>query len=69
VLKARDRVYGEITLVIGAAARDTAEVSPELLRAEFERLRESGLRRNDAVKAVAEKFGMRKNDVYRLLVG
>ena len=35
----------------------------------FERLRESGMRRNDAVKAVAEKFGMRKNDVYRLLVG
>jgi len=24
--------------------------------------------RNDAVKAVAEKFGMRKNDVYRMLL-
>jgi 16S rRNA (cytidine1402-2'-O)-methyltransferase len=69
VLKERDRIYGEITLVIGAAAREVAEVSAEELRAEFERLRENGLRRNDAVKAVAEKFGMRKNDVYRLLVG
>jgi 16S rRNA (cytidine1402-2'-O)-methyltransferase len=68
-LKARDRVPGEITLVFGAPAREAAEVSPEELRAEFERLRESGMRRNDAVKAVAEKFGMRKNDVYRLLVG
>jgi hypothetical protein len=26
------------------------------------------MRRNDAIKAVAEKFGMRKNDVYRLLI-
>jgi len=69
-LRERDRVYGEITLVLGAPARDAAaEVSPETLRAEFERLRESGLRRNDAVKAVAEKFGMRKNEVYRLLAG
>ncbi len=69
VLRERERVHGEITLVFAAAAREAAEVSPEELRAEFERLRESGMRRNDAVKAVAEKFGMRKNDVYRLLAG
>ncbi len=68
VLEARDRIYGEITLVLGAAARKAAEVSPEELLAEFNRLRESGMRRNDAVKAIAEKFGMRKNDVYRLLI-
>jgi 16S rRNA (cytidine1402-2'-O)-methyltransferase len=68
-LRERERVHGEITLVFAAAARQSEEVSAETLRAEFERLRESGMRRNDAVKAVAEKFGMRKNDVYRLLVG
>ncbi len=68
-LRARDRVHGEITLVFAAPARVAAEVSTEELRVEFERLRESGMRRNDAVKAVAEKFGMRKNDVYRLLAG
>jgi 16S rRNA (cytidine1402-2'-O)-methyltransferase len=68
-LRARDRVHGEITLVLGAAAREAAQVSTEELRAEFDRLREAGMRRNDAVKAVAEKFGMRKNDVYRLLAG
>lgn len=68
-LRGRDRVYGEITLVFAATARVAEEVSPETLRAEFERLRESGMRRNDAVKAVAEKFGMRRNDVYRLLAG
>ena len=69
VLRERERVHGEITLVFAAPAREAAEVSTEELRAEFERLRESGMRRNDAVKAVAEKFGMRKNDVYRLLAG
>jgi 16S rRNA (cytidine1402-2'-O)-methyltransferase len=68
-LKERERVHGEITLVFGAPAREAEEVSTGELRAEFDRLRDSGMRRNDAVKAVAEKFGMRKNDVYRLLVG
>jgi len=67
-LRERARVHGEITLVFAAAAAAPEEVSTETLRAEFERLRESGMRRNDAVKAVAEKFGMRKNDVYRILV-
>jgi 16S rRNA (cytidine1402-2'-O)-methyltransferase len=68
-LAERDRVHGEITMVFGAPKRQAAEVTPDELRAEFERLRDSGMRRNDAVKAVAEKFGMRKNDVYRVLVG
>ena len=67
-MRSRDRVYGEVTLVLAAPVRARDEASPEEIRAEVERLRESGLRRNDAVKAVAEKFGMRKNDVYRLLL-
>jgi 16S rRNA (cytidine1402-2'-O)-methyltransferase len=68
-LQERDRVHGEITLVFAAPAKQAAEVTPDELRAEFQRLRETGMRRNDAVKAVAEKFGLRKNDVYRVLVG
>lgn len=67
VLRERERVHGEITLVFAAPAVVAAEVALEDLRAEFDRLRESGMRRNDAVKAVAEKFGMRKNDVYKKL--
>ena len=67
-LATRDRVHGEITLVIGRAPKAKAEVSTADINAEFERLRASGMRRNDAVKMVAEKFGLRKNDVYRLLV-
>ena len=68
-LEARDRVHGEITVVLGAPLAAAHEASPDEIRAEFERLRDGGMRRNDAVKAVAEKFGLRKNDVYRLLVG
>jgi 16S rRNA C1402 (ribose-2'-O) methylase RsmI len=68
-LSDRERVYGEITLVLGAPVREEAGASTEEIRNEFERLRAAGMRRNDAVKAVAERFGMRKNDVYRLLVG
>ena len=68
-LRERERVHGEITMILGAPERAANEVTTGELRAEFERLRESGMRRNDAVKAVAEKFGLRKNDVYRVLVG
>jgi 16S rRNA (cytidine1402-2'-O)-methyltransferase len=68
-LRARPSIYGEITLVLGAARRERAAVSRDELAAEFDRLRASGMRRNDAVKAVAEKFGLRKNEVYRMLAG
>lgn len=67
-LHSRATIRGEITLVIGAPRREQQKVAPEKVRAEFERLREGGMRRNDAVKVIAEKFGMRKNDVYRLLL-
>ncbi|HUP49413.1 MAG TPA: 16S rRNA (cytidine(1402)-2'-O)-methyltransferase [Thermoanaerobaculia bacterium] len=67
-LAGRETIRGEITLVIGPAQRAEAEVSSAAIAGEFERLRASGMRRNDAVKAIAEKFGLRKNDVYRLLL-
>jgi 16S rRNA (cytidine1402-2'-O)-methyltransferase len=67
-LTARDGIKGEITIVLGAAAVQPAEVSEEELAVEFQRLRDSGMRRNDAIKAVAEKFGLRKNEVYSRLL-
>ena len=67
-LRSRDSVKGEITIILGAAVIEAATASKEDVVKEFERLRDSGMRRNDAVKAVAEKFGMRKNDVYKLLL-
>jgi 16S rRNA (cytidine1402-2'-O)-methyltransferase len=67
-LRQRPSIRGEITVVFGASRGDVASTSPAEVAAEFERLRASGMRRNDAVKAVAEKFGLRKNDVYRMLL-
>ena len=61
-------VKGEVTIVFAAAAPVQAEVAPDEVSAEFERLRAGGMRRNDAVKAVAEKFGLRKNEVYKMLL-
>src|SRR5258708_213298 len=67
-LRARQSIYGEITIVFAAALQAPASASPEEVAAEFERLRAGGMRRNDAVKAVAERFGSRKNDGYRMLI-
>jgi len=64
----RPSIYGEITIVFAAPKAHAVAASPDEIRAEFERLRAEGMRRNDAVKLVAEKFGLRKNDVYRLLL-
>lgn len=67
-LRSRDSIHGEITLVIGGAVKAKAEVTAAQIGSEFERLRATGMRRSDAVKAIAEKFGLRKNDVYRLML-
>jgi 16S rRNA (cytidine1402-2'-O)-methyltransferase len=67
-LQGRDSIKGEITIILGAPAIENKQASTDEVVAEFERLRGFGMRRNDAVKAVAEKFGMRKNDVYKMLL-
>ena len=67
-LAARETIRGEITIVLGAPVKAAPVAEREEIVAEFERLRDGGMRRNDAIKAVAEKYGLRKNDVYRLLI-
>lgn len=67
-VRARDSVKGEITIVLGAPSKAAPEVAPEQIAAEFDKLRKAGMRRNDAVKTVAEKYGLRKNEVYKLLI-
>lgn len=68
-LRERPRIRGEITLVFSAAKMASQPVDPAAIAAEFERLRASGMRRNDAIKVVAEQFGVRKNEIYRMLIG
>ncbi len=67
-LRSRESIRGEITIVFAAAAQKTKDLSTDVVRREFERLRATGMRRNDAVKVIAEEFGVRKNDVYKLLL-
>lgn len=67
-LRARDAIRGEITIVFGAAERRSEELpAAQLVRDELERLREGGMRRNDAVKALAEKYGVSRNELYRIV--
>jgi 16S rRNA (cytidine1402-2'-O)-methyltransferase len=68
LLKKRGAIRGEITVVFAAATVEANKISQKEVAEEFERLRASGMRRNDAVKAIAEKFGLRKNEVYRMLL-
>lgn len=68
LLKGRGAIRGEITVVFAAATVEANKISQKEVAEEFERLRASGMRRNDAVKAIAEKFGLRKNEVYRMLL-
>lgn len=69
-LRARETIYGEITLVFAAAKPPQIELpSAQELRAELERLRAGGMRRNDAIKALGEKYGVAKNEIYRLMLG
>jgi 16S rRNA (cytidine1402-2'-O)-methyltransferase len=67
-LEAREAIRGEVTLVFAPAHPLQRQVSRDELLREFGRLRDSGMRRNDAVKTVAEKFGLRKNEVYKSLL-
>jgi 16S rRNA (cytidine1402-2'-O)-methyltransferase len=68
-LTARASIAGEVTVVLAAAIAEEGKLpSPAELRAELERLRGEGMRRNDALKALAETWKVGKNDLYRLLV-
>ena len=70
-LRQRDRIRGEFTLVISPVppADDTATaVTPERLRAEFEELRSSGMKRTDVVKILSERYGLQRRELYDLLV-
>ncbi|QYJ02778.1 16S rRNA (cytidine(1402)-2'-O)-methyltransferase [Nocardioides panacisoli] len=63
---AADGVRGEVTVVV-AGADDTAQVSndPDSLRAAVAELEESGMRRKDAIAAVADQAGLPKREVYQ----
>lgn len=62
---------GEFVLVIGGAPYVEPEMegwTPEGLKVAVDALVETGLRPNDAMKQVAERFGLTKRDVYQTLL-
>lgn len=66
-LQSRGEVRGEITVVFAAAA-ELAREEPDDIAAEFRRLRDNGMRRPDAVKLLAERYRLKKGELYRLLL-
>ena len=68
-LKERERIPGEITLVFGAAQKDKPTADPRDIAAEFQRLRDQGVRRTDAVKMLADRHGLSRSELYQRLLG
>jgi len=68
-LRGRDTIRGEITIVIGPVATE-ADAIPgiEKLRHELENLTGDGLARAEAVRLLAERYGIRRNELYRILL-
>jgi 16S rRNA (cytidine1402-2'-O)-methyltransferase len=65
ILSARDAVKGEITLLIGKAAKNEAAHEEQLpIEEAVAACMREGLTRMDAVKAVAKRRGLSKREVY-----
>jgi 16S rRNA (cytidine1402-2'-O)-methyltransferase len=62
---------GEVVLLVGPPARGRARVTANAgdLRAEVEAAMAAGATRKDAVREVATKTGLPRNEVYRIAVG
>ena len=64
----QDGIKGEIVIVIDKKEKEiaTEEISPELLINEVNLVMENGTSCKDAIKIVAEKYNLQKNEVYRI---
>jgi 16S rRNA (cytidine1402-2'-O)-methyltransferase len=69
LLQARDRIKGEITLVIERGENTPVHAEyPESLRQHMEEeMRKTGLPRNEALKSVAKQRGITRKDAYNQL--
>ena len=64
----QDGIKGEIVIVIDKFEKEVAsvEISPEFLINEVNSVMENGTSCKDAIKIVAEKYNLQKNEVYRI---
>jgi 16S rRNA (cytidine1402-2'-O)-methyltransferase len=65
---ARTEVLGEITLVVAGAPARTTQASTEEILAEVTAALQAGSSRSDAITKVATTLGLRKRDVYDVVV-
>jgi 16S rRNA (cytidine1402-2'-O)-methyltransferase len=68
----RESLRGEVVLLLGPPSEETdAAGAPdvEVVRSALERARESGLKRSEAVRRVAEELGVPRNSVYEISLG
>jgi len=62
----REKIRGEFTFVVEGAGKETARPADLSLPAEITRaMEEEGVTRKEAVRIVAERFGVPKKEVYR----
>ena len=55
---------GEMVLLVGGADKKPAAADPKQLTAEIDELLEKGMHKSEAVRIVAEKYGLSKNRLY-----
>lgn len=68
-LRERESILGEITLVFAATEPALpGPPDPAALRREFERMQEDGMSRSDAIHELSDRHGMRRNELYRMLL-
>lgn len=70
ILRQRDKIQGEVTLVIerGAETAPAESSYPASIKEHLEEeIRSTGFTRNDALKSVAKKRGMTRREAYRAL--
>ena len=63
-LESRESIRGEVTIVYGPSTKSDVNTDIESLRAELASLQQDGLKRTEALKVLAERHGLRKNDLY-----
>lgn len=69
-LASRDSIRGEITLVLAPAAEESEELpDEERLREEFQSLRESGMKSGEAVRLLADRYGIDRREIYSMISG
>lgn len=69
-LEARGIIRGEFTVVLAAAAEAREEPpDDEALRRELDALRSSGMKSSEAVRMIAERYGLDRRELYARLTG